>query len=117
MGSRDALSMNDGNSLIEHRWVKVICDYCAWGVWDRDGLPREASELPIEPALVERIEAWQALYETLPVEMRVTDWSQGARFLAEGLAIARAVKAALPDWTVIYVDEAALDAAVAEGDD
>jgi hypothetical protein len=83
-----------------------MCDVCADGVWDVEGASSCADDLPITLALVARIRAWQDWYD------RDYDEEDGpfdrAAFAAEGLAIARAVKAELPDWTVLYLDEAKL---------
>jgi len=59
------------------------------------------------PAFWARIRAWQDWYETNE------DWRGDMRFdidgfSREGLAIARAAKAELPDWTIVYFDEAAM---------
>jgi hypothetical protein len=99
------------NTLIAWKWVRIMADYAADGVWDKTGAGCCADELPIEPTLVERLRAWQAWFDDLSDDNeRNPDWDAAA-FAREGLAIARAVKAALPDWTVIYFDEAALAAA------
>ena len=59
---------------------------------------------PSRPGLVTRIRAWQETYEASdPDDSPDFDWTA---FDAEGWSIARDVKAALPDWTVIYFDEA-----------
>ena len=63
-------------------------------------------DLPVAAALRDRIDAWQSVYDEhddMDEDAPVLDV---ARFAAEGLAIARSLKAALPDWTVIYHDEA-----------
>ncbi|MDO9709847.1 hypothetical protein [Paracraurococcus lichenis] len=98
-------------SLAEARWVRIMVDYCADGVWHPDGCAGHAEELPVDAGLIARIRRWQEWYDTeskdyLPPEERTGQFDLAA-FAAEGLAIARAVKAALPDWTVIYFDEAA----------
>lgn len=85
------------------RWVRIMYDYGADGVWDIEGASTVADDLPITPALAARLRAWQAVYDD-------HDELDGppldhAPFAAEGLAIARAVKAELPNWTVVYFDE------------
>lgn len=91
------------------RWVRIMADYCADGMWDRDGAGGFAPDVPISTALRARIGEWCATYDKtdlyLPVEMRKVPFDMEA-FCAEGLAIARAVKSELPDWTVVYFDEA-----------
>jgi hypothetical protein len=95
--------------LNRHRWVRVMTDYSCDGVWDIEGNSCGAEELPISPALVERLHRWQACYEAIDGAIqdedrlhRESDWT---KFSAEGLAIARAVKAELPGWMVFYFDE------------
>jgi hypothetical protein len=100
--------MADDQSFAEERWVRIMCDYSADGVWHKDGSGDSADELPIDRELIERIRRWQDWYETgLDADSKF----DVAAFSAEGLAIARSVKAALPDWTIIYFDEAALRSA------
>ena len=64
-----------------------------------------ADDLPVPAALVERIRAWQAWYDRDENSWGLFGGDVVA-FSAEGLAIAKAVKAVLPDWTVVYFDEA-----------
>jgi hypothetical protein len=96
--------MTDDDSFAAERWVRIMCDYSAEGVWHKDGSGDSAAELPVDAALIERILRWQAWYETALDENFDVD-----AFSAEGLAIAKAVKAALPEWTVVYFDEARAD--------
>jgi hypothetical protein len=97
-------------TLAADRWVRIMADYCADGVWARDGCGGCADELPVDPALIARIRAWQEWYDTKAADFESPSPFDVKAFAAEGLAIARAVKAALPDWTVMYFDEAALPA-------
>jgi len=85
------------------RWVRIMCDVCADGVWDIEGASAGADDLPITLDLLSRLWAWQAWYDR---DYDEEDHSfDREAFAAEGLATARAVKAELPDWTVIYFDE------------
>lgn len=102
--------VDDDDLINRHRWVRIMCDYSCDGVWDIEGRACGAEDLPISPSLIARIRRWQAHYEAIEDAVdaegrsyRECDWTA---FSQEGLAIARAVKAALPDWTVIYFDEA-----------
>ena len=99
--------MTEGTSRFHGlRWVRLMAVYGSEGVWQMDGTEGMLDDLPVPPALRDRIDAWQAFYDEhddMDEEAPVLDV---ARFAADGLAIARAVKAALPDWTVIYHDEA-----------
>src|SRR5687767_10881130 len=96
--------MTNDNRFIEERFVRIMCDYTAEGVWHKDGLGA-AAELPVDATLIERILRWQAWFETALYDDNFDD----SAFAAEGLAIAKAVKDALPDWTVVYFDQARAD--------
>ena len=91
-------------------WVRVMAEYSSDGLWSRDGLMMSRRDLPVSRALRERHAEWCLWYEQSEFffgpEQRTAVFDVEA-FAAEGLAIARAVKAELPDWTVVYYDEAA----------
>ncbi len=101
--------MSEEPSFTDDRWVRIMCDVFCDGVWHKDGCAGDADGLPIPTTLIERIRRWQATYDIL--HDRSFDAGKYRAepgfipFAAEGLEIARAVKAALPDWTVIYFDE------------
>ena len=84
------------------RWVRVMADYMQDGIWERSGLAGDPADLPVSKALAERIAAWQTRFDR-EAGMEGFD---AAGFAAEGLAVARAVKAELPGWTVVYYDQA-----------
>jgi hypothetical protein len=87
------------------RWLKVSADVAGEGLWDFDG-PLPADELPLDPALIARIGAWQQAFESVfDFEYRRND-EEVLAFTDEGFAIARALVAALPSWTITYFDEA-----------
>lgn len=92
--------------LDEERWVWVMCDYSADGVWDKGGGSMDCTALPITPELCLRIRQWQSVYERLgrqgEFDDRRIDYSD---FGAQGFAIAVEMKRQLPDWTVVYRDE------------
>lgn len=91
--------------LAAERWIRVMCDYSADGVWARNGAATLPAFLPISIALTARILAWQEVYETFePWEVEV-DPVKWAAWAAEGLAIAIDMKRQLPDWTVVYHDD------------
>jgi hypothetical protein len=100
----------DIESRFPGRYVRVMCDHSADGVWIQDGSPGRADELPVAPDLIARIRAWQHDYEMLPekpggpVDQATFD-ALHALFARNGLEIACDLKAALPDWTVVYFDE------------
>lgn len=97
------------SSLIRERWVRIFCDYSADPVWAKSGGNCDLSNLPVSETLASRMRAWADHYERMPLSGGVLDWCDGRAHVAEGLEIARAVKRELPDWTVIYLDQAALE--------
>lgn len=97
------MNEND-NSLTSQKWVRVMCDFSATGIWNRQGQSCELSDLPAYPIVITMLKGWQAWYEfsTGCPESRWFDIDAHAKF---GLFIARVIKNDLPDWTVIYHDE------------
>lgn len=93
------------------RRIRIFCDYSAEPVWGDYGL----DDLPISAGLRERMLAWAWLYERKDSGVRFRDWEHGRAHGVEGLAIVRELKRQLPDWTVIYLDEAALERAWMRG--
>lgn len=98
-------------SLAEEKWVRIMADFAAEGVWNKDGAGESIDQLPITQTLRDRAMAWQRWYEQcddyFPPEAR----DDPARkfdtkaFSQEGFQIAQAIKLELPDWTVVYFDE------------
>lgn len=93
----------DDSSLTGRRWVRIMAEVCTDCVWNIAGEGCLADGLPVSAVLRQRMFTWQDWYD------RDYDEEDGpfdrVAFAAEGLAIARAVKAELPGWTVIYHDE------------
>jgi len=89
----------------EDKWVRIMADYCAHGVWCSDGAASHPDELPISPGLREMLCAWNSWYDH-----ECDDYGDGgfptlAQFVEVGALLARLVKQQLPGWTVIYFDE------------
>ena len=82
-------------------WVRVMCDYCADGIWHREGHALDPTDLPVSDGIRLRLRAWQDMFESWP-DTPAPAYTEA--FCVEGLEIARAIKAELPDWTVIYHD-------------
>lgn len=96
--------------LSDDKWVRVMADYCSEALWAKDGAGVGPDELPVTDDLKERLAAWQHRFDDecedyLPECQRTTTFD-AVSFSKEGLAIALAIKEQLPDWTVIYFDEA-----------
>jgi hypothetical protein len=90
--------------------LRLMADYGTAGVWDHDGEPLDPARLPLSPKLRARLARWcvrfQRSFET-EIDLEA--------FAAEGRAIARAVKAELPTWSIVYFDEAAAARAKYQG--
>lgn len=95
-------------SLQEDKWVRIMCDVAADGVWQKDGCAADLEELPVSPETRALIDGWQLMYEALSGwgEVEMPNLRAGI-FSDMGRAIAKRVKAELPDWTVVYYDELA----------
>ena len=96
--------------LAADKWVRIMADYSADGVWAKDGCSVGIEDLPVSEELRGRILGWQHLYDDecedyLPANLRTISFDDAA-FSKQGLEIAIAVKTELPDWTVVYFDEA-----------
>ena len=90
--------------------LHLMADYGAAGVWDHDGAPLDPAKLPLTPKLRARLARWcERFQKSFETEIDLD------AFAAEGRAIARAVKAELPDWSVVYFDEAAAARAQYQG--
>ena len=84
------------------RRVFLMADYGSSGVWGHDGAPLDPGQLPISAQVRADLARWSARFQQLfetPAEVDA--------FVAEGRAIAHAIKIELPAWSVIYFDEAA----------
>lgn len=75
-------------------------DFCSDALWTKDGCGISDEELPISDALRRRLRNWQKLYDS----KADSEGMKEPEFSNEGRRIARAIKAELPDWTVIYFD-------------
>lgn len=84
-------------------YVRVMCDYCADGLWSEDGAAHP-DDYPITPALKARIAAWQDEFERAASIDRGMSREVLLAFNAEGRAIAVEMKLQLPDWTVVFFD-------------
>lgn len=89
-------------------YVLVMADYGSDGVWGEGGRWIEPGALPISPGLRAALAAWSRRYGGIEAGDEAA-WVEA--FSAEGLDLARRLKEELPDWDVVYHDEAALLAA------
>ena len=103
------------------RWIQLSPGLLNNGLRGKGGKAIDPSGLPISDELRERLAAWCArLWDTLEDEAftdiartavgRERAWTLIGSLDKDGLAIARALKAELPDWTVYYYDAATVAA-------
>ena len=84
------------------RRVHLMADYGTAGVWDHDGTALNLARHPLSPRLRARLASWCDRFQaTFDREIDLE------AFGTEGRAIAHAVKAELPGWSIVYFDEAA----------
>ena len=97
--------------------VRIMCDFCADGVWSAPSIPNSTMEgFRVSNTLWLRIQDWQRWHDSQDgSKWRDPDFDLTG-FVAEGYAIARAVKAELPDWIILYSDEALLEQSIDTGD-
>jgi hypothetical protein len=89
--------------------VRIVADYGSKGYVLVDAAAQAFGGLPVGAELLAQIAAWVGRYDALCDPLAYEDVT-GKRFdfiafAAEGLALARAVKRSLPEWTVTYFDE------------
>lgn len=94
--------------LADEKWARIAAEYGDTCVWYRDGVGTSTEELPINPGLIAALDGWCAWYgcdceDSIPPHARDPSLRFDAKAHREvGLILARAVKAQLPDWTIIF---------------
>ena len=86
------------------KYVKLMADFCSTGVWNEKGASIDIDSLPIHFWLKTMINEWQATYDREGFDMFAFNVKA---FSKNGYALAVKLKQNLPDWTVMYYDEAA----------
>jgi len=89
-------------SVTGDKYLKIMCDYTAEGVWTRRGATSPYL-LPLSDELREKLVDWNGIFDIGLEESGLT-WEQ---FNAMGLDLAKQVKKELPDWTIYFYDEMA----------
>lgn len=97
------------------KWVRVMGDYCSSGIWHWEGHEMDPDDLPVPDDIKARLANWAARYFSWTDSWCAGDPDNFARmrehdrllrlYSDEGRAIARSIKSALPEWTVVYFDE------------
>ena len=88
--------------------VRIVADYCTPGYQLADADARAFDGLPVSAELLDRLARWNDAYERCDPQDYEDVCGMRFDFLAfatEGLEVAKAVKRALPAWTVLYWDE------------
>lgn len=86
------------------KYLRLMADHCSSGFWDEDGANLDPENLPVFYWLKRMIEDWQAVYDREAMDMDKFDVKT---FSKNGYALAVKLKQNLPDWTIMYYDEAA----------
>lgn len=90
--------------------VRIVADDGCRGYELADSAAATFDELPVSEALRTRLSAWNARYEDGCHADAYTDPTCGRfdfiAFANEGFRLAKEVKRQLPEWTVLYWDEA-----------
>ncbi len=89
------------------KWVRVMCDVFADGVWNDRGEGCVLDDVPISDELKARFREWQDWYDRDAPQIPGDDPTRFdiEAFSRIGFGLASDLKAELPDWTVIYFDE------------
>jgi len=95
--------------------VRVMADYGTEGLWTREGYMMLGNALPVSTALMARLRCWCRWYETNTDYCIADSTFDYVDFAATGLEIAKAIKRELPNWTIIYFDEAILHQLILTG--
>lgn len=88
--------------------VRIVADYCSPGYQLACDEARKFTSLPVDESLLDRLAEWAGRFEACDPSDFEDVCGQRFDFVAfatEGLEIARAVKRALPHWTVLYWDD------------
>ncbi len=97
--------------------VRIMCDFCADGVWSAPSVLNSTMDgFRVSEELWGRLQGWQRWHDSQDGTKYPDPDFDLAGFVAEGYSIARAVKAELPGWVVIYGDEALLLRSINSGD-
>jgi hypothetical protein len=87
--------------MADDDFVRVMCDFSAWGLWDRRGAALRPERLNLSPALTLALRAWQGHYDEYEPGLtgQHFDWE---RFEETGRAICKLVQIERPDLHIVY---------------
>ena len=95
---------NSPNPLELHKFVRVMPDYCSTGLWSRDGASSEIENAQLDAHTLEKLKAWNALYENTASLSHLSKSEQDRIFL-KGLEVAQLIKAQHPSWQVVFYSD------------
>lgn len=84
--------------MLAEKYVRVMCDFFADGVWCSKGVCYSTDDLPISDELKEMIKEWQADYDA---NFNLEDESQYEIHDDHRNKIVRLMRKELPDWTIV----------------
>lgn len=90
------------NRLAQDKWVRVMCDFSASGIWTKSGSSASLNDLPVDNETAFMLGVWQSWFEQRHSEDPIPSLD---RFVSYGWRIVWDIKEQLPDWTVVYFDE------------
>ena len=88
--------------------VRIVADYCSPGYQLADEEARASASCPVSTELLDNLARWSNRYERChpqDYEEHLRHAFRLRRLRRRSLEIAKAVKRALPAWTVLYWDE------------
>lgn len=90
--------------MADDNFVRVMCDFNAGGLWNRQGSALTSEHLGLSPALSLALRAWQGHYDEYEPGLsgQQFDWE---RFEETGRAICKLVQIERPDLNVVYRDD------------
>jgi hypothetical protein len=99
------------------RRLKLMPEYCAWPLWERDPQrvgPINPSSLPLSAPTVAALGAWASWHESFlnfasPLDSRTVSPDEQAAFSAEGRRLWRVLREELgPDYEIAYFEDGQL---------
>lgn len=89
------------------KFIKVMADFSSTGLWDRQGVMLELTDIPELPFWFSKeLVPWCEKYEDYDFDMEDAENDFPLEeFAAEGKVLAQKLAKAMPDWEIWYFDE------------
>ena len=88
--------------MIDDRYVCVMADYSATGIWRKSGAMASLRSLPVDAETIFQLGQWQFWHDNRHSDNDILNLDHFVQF---GWGLVWAIKHQLPDWTVVYWDE------------